>query len=58
MTSRSSWNSRGREFVANMRRAHRLADEYDDIAAASGLETCIDGAERRPWFLFETSRRK
>jgi starvation-inducible DNA-binding protein len=46
-----------RKIVANMRRAHKLADEHNDVATASLLETFIDGAERRLWFLFETSRK-
>jgi starvation-inducible DNA-binding protein len=46
------------KIVANMRRAHKLADDYDDVATASLLETFIDGAERRLWFLFETSRKQ
>jgi starvation-inducible DNA-binding protein len=46
-----------RKIVANMRRGHKLADEHNDVATASLLETFIDGAERRLWFLFETSRK-
>lgn len=46
-----------KKLVANMRRAHKLADEQNDVATASLLETFIDGAERRLWFLFETSRK-
>jgi starvation-inducible DNA-binding protein len=43
--------------MANMREAHDLADKHHDIATASMLETFIDGAEKRNWFLFEASRR-
>lgn len=46
-----------KKIVANMRKAHKLADEYGDVATASLLEAFIDGAERRLWFLFETSRK-
>jgi starvation-inducible DNA-binding protein len=46
-----------RKIVTNMRRGHKLADEHNDVATASLLETFIDGAERRLWFLFETSRK-
>jgi starvation-inducible DNA-binding protein len=42
--------------VENMRLAHKLADDHDDVASASLLETFIDGAEKRAWFLFEASR--
>ena len=39
-----------------MRDAHKIADEHEDVATASLLETFIDSAEKRTWFLFETSR--
>ena len=34
-----------------------LCDEHEDVATASLLEVFIDEAERRVWFLYETSRR-
>ena len=40
-----------------MRATHELCDEHGDVATASLLENWIDEAERRVWFLFETSRR-
>jgi starvation-inducible DNA-binding protein len=40
----------------NMRSAHKIADDNEDVATASLLENFIDGAERRTWFLFETTR--
>ena len=39
-----------------MREAHEIADENDDIATASILETFVDDTERRTWFLFEATR--
>jgi starvation-inducible DNA-binding protein len=42
--------------VASMREAHKVADEHGDVATASFLETFIDEAERRRWFLFEAGR--
>jgi len=39
-----------------MREAHGIAEEHHDIGTASMLETFIDGAEKRNWFLFEASR--
>ena len=45
-----------KQLAANMREAHSLCDEHGDVASASLLETWIDEAERRTWFLFETSR--
>ena len=44
------------ELVARMRETHSLCDEHDDVATASLLETWIDEAERRVWFLFEATR--
>ena len=40
-----------------MRSVHELCDEHNDVATASLLENWIDQAERRVWFLFETTRR-
>jgi starvation-inducible DNA-binding protein len=45
------------QLAARMREAHALCDEHNDVASASLLETWIDEAERRVWFLFETTRR-
>jgi starvation-inducible DNA-binding protein len=42
--------------AAAMRKVHAIADKHDDAATAGLLETFIDGAERRTWFLFEASR--
>jgi starvation-inducible DNA-binding protein len=42
--------------IANMREAHKIADEHEDVATASLLEVFIDEAEKRCWFLFEASR--
>jgi starvation-inducible DNA-binding protein len=39
-----------------MRETHSLCDEHGDVATASLLETWIDEAEGRTWFLFEASR--
>jgi starvation-inducible DNA-binding protein len=43
--------------VAAMRECHAICDNYEDVASASLLETYIDQAERRLWFLFEASRK-
>ena len=43
--------------VASMREAHGLCDEHEDVATASLLETFIDDAERRVWFLYEAGRK-
>jgi starvation-inducible DNA-binding protein len=42
--------------AAWMRAAHRLCDEHGDVASASLLESWIDEAEGRAWFLFEASQ--
>jgi starvation-inducible DNA-binding protein len=46
-----------KQLAANMREAHSLCDEHGDAASASLLENWIDEAERRVWFLFETTSR-
>jgi starvation-inducible DNA-binding protein len=43
--------------VKAMRAAHEVADKHDDVGTTSLLETFIDAAERRVWFLFEAGRR-
>ncbi len=45
-----------KQLVARLRETHGLCDDKGDIAGASLLETWIDEAERRTWFLFEASR--
>src|ERR1700761_3941500 len=44
--------------VVNMRKAHDVADKYNDSATTSILENFIDAAERRTWFLFEATRQE
>jgi len=43
--------------VKAMRECHEICEEREDVATASLLENFIDQAERRVWFLFETSRK-
>jgi starvation-inducible DNA-binding protein len=45
-----------RLLVASLRSTHALCDEYGDVAGASLIEIWIDEAERRVWFLYETTR--
>jgi starvation-inducible DNA-binding protein len=40
-----------------MRDAHFVCGGYDDVASMSLLESWIDEAERRVWFLFECGKR-
>jgi starvation-inducible DNA-binding protein len=40
----------------NLREARDIADEHDDVGTTQLLETFIDQAEHRTWFLFEASR--
>lgn len=44
------------QLAANLREAHGLCDESNDVASASLIENWIDEAEKRVWFLFEASR--
>jgi starvation-inducible DNA-binding protein len=44
-----------KRFAAAQLAAHRICDKYDDVATASILEVYIDEAERRTWFLYETT---
>jgi starvation-inducible DNA-binding protein len=39
-----------------LRTAHAVCDDYRDVASASLIENWIDEAEKRSWFLFETTR--
>ena len=45
-----------KQLVASLRETHGLCDEEGDVASASLIETWIDEAERRTWFLFEATR--
>src|SRR3954463_4738343 len=44
--------------AAAMRKARKLADDYEDCGTTSLLEQFIDETERRTWFLFEASRQE
>jgi starvation-inducible DNA-binding protein len=46
-----------KQLAAHLRETHTVCDEHGDVATASLLETWIDEAERRIWFLFESTRR-
>jgi starvation-inducible DNA-binding protein len=50
--------SDNKQMVVAMRKAHEVADKYNDSATASILENFIDATERRTWFLFEASRQE
>ena len=45
------------QLAARMREAHAVCEEHGDVATASLIEVWIDEAERRVWFLYETSRK-
>ena len=45
-----------KQLAAHLRETHGLCDEHNDVASASLLETWVDEAERRTWFLFEATR--
>ena len=42
--------------IARMIEVHDLCEEANDVATASLLENWVDQAQRRVWFLFESSR--
>ncbi len=44
------------QLAASMRETHGVCDEHGDVASASLLESWIDEAEGRVWFLYEASR--
>jgi starvation-inducible DNA-binding protein len=44
-----------KQLTVGMRETHDLCAEYGDVAIASRLENWIDEAERRSWFLFEST---
>jgi starvation-inducible DNA-binding protein len=43
--------------AAHMRQTHGVCAQHGDVVTTSLLETWIDEAERRVWFLFEATRR-
>ena len=45
-----------KQLATHLRETHALCDEHNDVASASLIETWIDEAERRTWFLFEATR--
>lgn len=45
-----------KDMAETMRKAHELCDKHRDLATASLLETYIDEAEKRTWFLYEAAR--
>jgi len=45
------------DLAGRLRELHGLCEEHGDIASASLIEVWTDEAERRAWFLFETSQR-
>jgi starvation-inducible DNA-binding protein len=45
-----------RQLAISLRGVHALCDEGGDVAGASLIEVWIDEAERRAWFLLETTR--
>jgi starvation-inducible DNA-binding protein len=52
----SELHENNEQLIRSMRETHDLCDEHGDVATASLLETWIDEAERRAWFLFEATR--
>jgi starvation-inducible DNA-binding protein len=45
-----------KQLTTSLREVHDVCDEHGDVATASLIEVWIDEAERRTWFLFESTR--
>lgn len=45
-----------RQFIGALRTTKTLCDEHGDAASSAMIDTWIDEAERRVWFLYETLR--
>jgi starvation-inducible DNA-binding protein len=48
--------SDNKALVQSLRETHEIASEANDYATTSMIEVWIDEAERRAWFLFESTR--
>ncbi len=46
-----------RRLTGFLRSAHGVCENHGDVASTSLIEVWIDEAERRSWFLYETTRR-
>src|SRR4029078_7850706 len=46
-----------RALTTRLRDAHAVGEKHGDVATTSMIEIWIDETERRPWFLFEITRR-
>jgi starvation-inducible DNA-binding protein len=45
-----------RRLTGFLRATHAVCENYNDVASTSLIEVWIDEAERRSWFLYETTR--
>ncbi|MFG1360238.1 Dps family protein [Xanthobacter pseudotagetidis] len=45
-----------KSMVGYLREVHDVCDAFNDVATASLIENWIDEAERRVWFLYESTR--
>jgi starvation-inducible DNA-binding protein len=45
------------QLARSLRYSHEVCDQHNDVATASLIESWIDQAERRTWFLSETVKR-
>ena len=51
-----NFTSDNQALAENLRKAHEVASDANDYATTSLIEVWIDEAERRAWFLFESTR--
>ncbi|WP_199085101.1 DNA starvation/stationary phase protection protein [Bosea sp. ASV33] len=47
-----------RSLTGFLRAAHGVCETHNDVASTSLIEVWIDDAERRSWFLYETTRQE
>ena len=47
-----------RSLTGFLRAAHDVCEAHNDVASTSLIEVWIDDAERRSWFLYETTRQE
>ncbi|MNT72367.1 Ferritin-like domain protein [compost metagenome] len=45
-----------RQLTGFLRATHAVCDSHNDVASTSLIENWIDEAERRTWFLYESTR--
>jgi starvation-inducible DNA-binding protein len=47
-----------KQLISILRESHDVCEQYNDVATTSLIEIWIDEAERRVWFLYESTRNR